>query len=82
MHSTVQSRRSRTISPLRTSAPFHLGASDSKMYDSLYSTWQSVGSYSQDTFDTLDRSPLYSGYDDVYNAIEEFNVDSKAEYTA
>ena len=62
MHSTVQSRRSRTISPLRNSAAFQSVASDSKVFDSLYSTWQSVGSYSQDTVDTYDRSPLYSGY--------------------
>ena len=58
MHSTG---RARTLSPHRSSAPFPLMAADSKTFDSLYSTWQSVGSYSQDTFDTLDRSPLYSG---------------------
>ena len=58
MHSTVvQSRPSRPLSPLRRSAPLPLSPADS-----LYSTWQSVGSYSQDTFDTLDRAPLYSGY--------------------
>ena len=31
MHSTVQSRRSRTMSPLRTSALLQPGTSDSKM---------------------------------------------------
>ena len=62
MHTTVQSRRSRTISPPRTSVPFQSVGSDSKLFDSSYSTWQSVGSYSQDTFDTFDRSPIYSGY--------------------
>jgi len=61
LHATVQSRRSRTLSPLRNSVPIQSVASDSKIFDSSYSTWQSVGSYSQDTFHTLDRSPLYSG---------------------